>query len=59
MYDVNSNIENLSESDGIIRGAMIKILEKAWEGIPKNYIIGLVESIDDSVNAVWDHYEKL
>jgi len=47
MYDVNPNIENLSESDGIIQAAMIKILEKAWERIPKNYFIGLVKLVDN------------
>ena len=52
MYNVNLNIENLSELNEIIQATIIEILKKVWERISKNYFIELIKSMNDQINAV-------
>ena len=54
MYNVNPNLESLTWSENNIHDTIVKALEKVWERIDKEYIIELIKSMDNQINALLD-----
>ena len=52
MYEANPDLGSLTGSEEDIRAAIIKALENAWERIDKEYIVGLIKSMDNRINAL-------